>query len=412
MVKVWVRIAVMAFMPALAAGANFQLGEKDVFSHIPDNVVLWTEKDVSFSREPNTFCWVSDIEHVIFEKEDGQLIVLADAPDPLYMTGERIPANTNFELFLYHHYGKKEAEQLGAKINYRLFMKNMTDREITVSIGGVGTVTNWDHYKTWEAALSGDGKDTFSLAPYEERTLWQERRLEPDLPWSGIILGKAAGDVWVCNYAYIGEQDPGVGRARPMPDGALAPYYWPSFTRGTADWNAAWIKPFVNARDESGDILLSKVDDGLYSFNFAYSPGGPLTKPCEYKVQEPTFEADQLHVLDGVSRYSHRFFGGNYPIMYHFRLPFFNDVMPGRTKEINFYLGSNDKYKVDSIAGVWINGQMMHCRVPAIVRGEHWRVWSATLTTKIPRSIEFTVVPLGSRWGSLIGTIEVKTVKK
>ena len=189
MVKVWVRIAAMAFMPALAAGANFQLGEKDVFSPIPDNVVLWTEKDVSFSREPNTFCWVSDIEHVIFEKEDGQLIVLADAPDPLYMTGERIPANTNFELFLYHHYGKKEAEQLGAKINYRLFMKNMTDREITVSIGGAGTVTNWDHYKTWEAALRGDGKETFSLAPYEERTLWHERRLEPDLPWSGIILG-------------------------------------------------------------------------------------------------------------------------------------------------------------------------------------------------------------------------------
>lgn len=399
-------------IPTLVVGDNFQLFEDDDFTSIPGNVIQLTEKEASFTKEPNTFSFISDVEHVIFEREEGRLIVLADAEEPYYMSGERILANTDFELFLYHFYGKKEAEFLGAKINYRLFMKNMTDEEIQVEIKGVGTVTGWNHYKAWEGAFREDGRKTFTMAPYEEYSLWHEKQLKPDLPWSGVILGRTTGDVWVCNYAYTGEDDPGVERARPMPDAALAPFYWPSFTRGTANWNAAWIDPFPHARDVVGNILLSKIEDGCYSFNFGYSPGGPLMKPCEYKVQEPTFEADKLYVLDGVSQFSHRYFGGHYPVMYKFKLPFFNDVMPGRTKEINFYLGSNDKYTVDSIAGVWINGKMLHRRVPAVVRGTHWRVWTATLTTKTPQTVEFTVVPLGGRWAGLTGAVEVKTIPR
>lgn len=410
-----VKLGLLVFL--IAALLQMSAYEKD-FVPAP-NAKAFKDAAISMTKAPNTFSWISDIEHIYFhdknQKLDGggfanEILLLADAEKPIYLCGEIIPANTDFELFPYHYYGKKEEDRLGQKINYSMVVKNLSEDPVEVEIYGSGTCTNWNHYEAWEGALKGENKKTLTLKGYETYTLWNEKALKGDLPWAGIFLGKATGDIWVCDYNYISEEDPGVQRAQPMPDACWAPYYFPSFTRGTANWHSAWIDVFKDCRDDKGDIIMSKIQDGAYQFNFAYSPGGPITKPCQYNTQKRTFEEDKLWVVDGVSQQGHLFFGGNYTIMYKFKMPFFNDT--GDTKIVNFYLKSNDKYNVDTIAGVWINGELRKAVAPADVKGTAWKVWSFELGTKQPQTMEFTVVPLGSRWGGMIADIEVITKKR
>jgi hypothetical protein len=120
---------------------------------------------------------------------------------------------------------------------------------------------------------------------------------------------------------------------------------------------------------------------------------------------QPTFVLDELVVKDPLSGYSHKFFGGNYPILYKFRLPMKNDTKAA--KAVRFYLASNDKFKVDTIAGAWVGGKMLWRRVPMIGNNEHWRILSATIPPGQDETLDFIVVPLGSRWGGLVGSLEI-----
>ncbi len=370
------------------------------------NLKFLSEPDEArFTRVPESFVWISDIEHVI-EEHSGE-IYLADATKPYYLAGDRIPGGKTFELFPYHYYDKEEEEALGGRINYRLAVKNISESPVRVEIHGMGTVTDWDHHKTWEGAFRGDGKQSFELQPEETRTLWKAERLEGGLPWSGIVLGKASGDIWVVDYAYLSESDPGLSQAGPQPDLAWPPYLLASFTRGTADWNAAGIDLYPALRDGQGSIALSKLEDGARSMAIGYSPGGPITNLCEYRAVEPTFAADVLSVRDPLSGKSHVFFGGNYPIMYHVNLPLVNDS--DRERTVNFYLCSNDVYSVDTLAGVWIGGKMLHRRVTLMAYYENWKVVSVTLKPGERDLVETIIVPLGSRWGGMIATVEVTT---
>lgn len=357
-----------------------------------------------FTREPNTWSWISDIEHAL-EETTGEPFI-ADVPRPYYWCGDRIPGGRNFELFPYHYYDKVEEDILARRINYTLRVKNIVERDVTVEIFGMGTTRDWDHYKTWEGALRGDGKQTFTLKPGEERVLWEEKQLVGDLPWSGIILGKADGDLWVCDYIYLGDTDPGYVHAEPQPDLAWPPYLLASYTRGGVDWNAARIDLFPERRDPGGRLPLAAIGNGAWNMAFGYSPGGPITNLCEYKAMEPTFPEDVLSVLDPVSGKEHLFFGGNYPIMYKFRLPVVNDST--ERKSIRFYLCSNDKFNVDTIAGVWIQERMLACRVPMVSKNKQWRIFTLTLDPgEESEAVDFIVVPLGSRWGGMIGTVEI-----
>ena len=308
-------------------------------------------KDIRFKRVPNTVVWISDIEHVI-EKTTGE-VFLADGEKPFYMYGDVIKANTDFELFPYHYYGADEEKKLGKKINYNLVCQNVTSETVKLDIYGYGTTTWWDHGVPWEAALKGKGKKTMTLAPGEIKSLWEAKQLNGDAPWSAIILGKASGDIKVYDYCYLGEKDPGVANAQPMPDLAIDPYQLASFTRGLSDWNAADIR-FFPAEGET--VKLSNLPAMTRTFSFAYSPGGPIKKLCEYKAMERSFAEDVMMIPDPVSGKSHPFFGGNYPAMYRFSLPLENDTKKSRT--VTFYLCSNDIYNVDTLSGVSIEDNL------------------------------------------------------
>lgn len=365
-------------------------------------------EEAVFTRREGGYTWCSDIEHVL-EENTGEPY-LADARKPFYFCGDKIPGGRYFELFPYHYYDREEEEILGGPIRYKLILKNISEKKITVYIDGQGYVTDWNHYKTWEGALRGDNKMTFDLEPGEVRTLWEEPALKGGLPWSGIALGRATGDIWVCDYAYSGEEDPGLDGVQPQPDLTWPPYLLASFTRGTADWNAADIELFPKARDEQDNIQLSALKEKAYSIAIAYSPGGPITNLCEYKMFEPTFKDDVFSATDPLTEKSHIFFGGNYPVMYHFSLPMVNDT--DEKKEVNFYLCSNDFYNVDTIAGIWINGRMLHRRVPVIGKDSHWRVFSMFLEPGTSEVAEFIVIPLGSCWGGMIATLEITSPEK
>jgi hypothetical protein len=357
-----------------------------------------------FRRVPNTWTWTSDVEHVI-EKTEKKLIVLADGDPAYYMCGDTVPADREFELFPYHYYDEWEVEQLGGQINYKMIAQNRTNEYLTIEITGAGTVTNWDNQITWRDALAGKGKRTITLKPGESVTLWEEKQLKGGLPWSGIFLGSASGDLFVADYCYLGEEDPGIDNAEPMPDLSWPPYLLASFSRGGTDWNAAEIDLFPRRRNHNGRIKMSECDDRISSFAFAYSPGGPITDLCRYNAVAPTWVDDYFSVKDPLSKWSHPFFGGNYPVMYRFRLPLINDT--DRYQTLNFYLASNDRFGVDTLAGVWIDGQMLNDRVALWKKNEHWRIFSVTLAPGEEYEQAFVVVPLGSRWGGMIGSVEI-----
>lgn len=397
--------------PSARAALEIAVNNKEPFVSLPLDKQTWlTEQDnARFTKGKDGIVWISDIEHVIDEKTGD--IYLADGKTRLYMYGDTVPAGKSFELFPYHYYDKEEEQKLGKRINYSLILKNISGAEATVKIEGMGTTRDWDHYKTWEGAFRGDNKKTITLKPNEVYTLWNAKGLEGGLPWSAIVFGKSTGDLWVCDYAYLGDKDPGVEGAYPQPDLAWPPYLLASFTRGTAPWNTASIDLFPKQRDGKDRIPLKSIGDGVYSFAFAYSPGGPITNLCEYKAVQPTFLEDRLVVKDPATGYSHVFFGGNYPIMYKFRIPVVNDT--AEVKSVSFYLCSNDTLKVDTIAGVWIGRKMLWRRVPMVGKNEHWRIASATVKPGGSEVMEFTVVPLGSRWGGMIGSLDVgPTAKK
>ncbi len=389
---------------ATMATAEIKLGEAG--QHYPFDMeqhVFLSQTHVTFEKEPGTWAWVSDVEHVI-EPEFREHIFLADG-DPAYIMGaDTVPAEKHFELFPYHYYDQWEVDKLGAKINYKLVAQNRTDEYVNVEIYGAGTTRDWDHWRTWAGALAGEGKRNITLAPGESVTLWEEEQLEGGLPWSGIFLGRASGDLYVMDYCYISDEDPGFEHAEPMPDLSWPPYLLASFSRGSVDWNAADLELFPNARDEDGRLPLSAVDEKIYSIAFAYSPGGPPTNLSHYKEVSPTFARDKVRVNDPVSGWNHLFFGGNYPIMYRFALKLHNDTSEPR--EVSFYLSSNDIFGVDSLCGVWVEEEFLHDRARLWRANEHWRVFTITLQPGESHDQDFTVVPLGSRWGGLIGSFD------
>ncbi len=362
----------------------------------------------TFARQPDGFVWISDIEHVTWGKEN-KTIFLADAEPHYYLCGDTIPAGRFFELFPYHFYDKEEEHLIGTRINYRLIVKNVSEQDVRVDITGMGTTTTWDHYKTWEGALRGDKATSFTLKPGEAQLIWEEKRLEGGLPWSGIIFGKATGDIRVCDYVYASETDPGIENAQQIPDLSQPPYLEPSFTRGTSDWNATVIDFFPQQRDSQNRIQLGELDDddNAYSVAIAYSPGGPLNNLCEYKAVEPSFESDRLDVKDPLSGKSHLFFGGNYPIMYTLNLPFINDS--DKTRRVSLLLCSNDRLDVDTFAGVWLDGVILQERVPALAHHKHWRVFSVVLNPGESFEKECILIPLGSRWGGMIVSVDIAT---
>lgn len=387
------------------ARAELTLGKAG--EHFPFDLekhVFLSQTQADFEKESETWSWISDVEHVI-EKEEKKLVFLADGDPAYFMCGDTIPANKKFELFPYHYYSQWEVDQLGTKINYKLIAQNRTNEYLNIDISGAGTVTNWDNWITWRDALAGKNKKNITLAPGETVTLWEEKQLEGDLPWSGIFLGKASGDLYVADYCYTGETDPGIDKAEQMLDLSWPPYLLASFSRGSADWNAARIDMFPKQRDDNGRIELGQIENAPYSIAFAYSPGGPPTNYSFYKAVPNTFAEDYVRVNDPVSGWNHVFLGGNYPIMYRFRLPVINDTK--KTKQVSFYLSSNDIFGVDTLAGVWIEGQLLHDRVRLWKANEHWKVFTITLKPGEAHDQQFTVVPLGSRWGGMIGSVEI-----
>ncbi|MCC5878003.1 MAG: hypothetical protein JJU11_17430 [Candidatus Sumerlaeia bacterium] len=394
---------------ATMAHAEIKLGKAgDHVSFDMDRHTFLAQTHVTFDKLPESWAWVSDVEHII-EPEMREHRFLADG-EPAYIMGSgTIPAGKYFELFPYHYYDKWEVEMLGGKANYRLAAQNRTDEYLTIELDGMGTTRDWEHWRTWHGALSGNGKKTITLAPGEVVTLWEEKQLEGGLPWSGIFLGKASGDLYVVDYCYIGDEDPGFAEAEPMPNIAWPPYLLASFSRGSVDWNAADLELFPAVRNEDNRLPLSKVDEMAYSIAFAYSPGGPITNLCLYKEVSPTFARDTVIVNDPVDGRNHPFFGGNYPIMYRFTLNLHNDTE--ETREVSFHLASNDIFGVDSLCGVWIEGEFLHDRARLWKANTQWRVFTITLKPGESHDQEFTVVPLGSRWGGLIGSFQFNQVE-
>lgn len=401
--------AILLFGCAVSHGEMTIQTDQDFYSFPEDQEIVYLEEntEVIFKRHENTYTWMSDVERVTWV--DTEEVFLADSDPAYYLCGDVIPGGRHFELFPYHFYYQEEKDKLlGERINYSLILKNITDETVTIEIEGIGTTTDWEHYKAWEGAFHGEGQATIELQAGEIYTLWNEKRLTPGYPWSAIVLGKTSGDIWVADYAYLGEEDPGIEHAEQMPDIAWPPYLLASFTRGTVDWNAADIIYFPDLRDSKQRIPFSRLEDKIYSIAIAYSPGGPVDDLCKYKVIEPTFEEDILMVEDPLSGKSHLFFGGNYPIMYHFSIPLVNDTED--KKVARFYLCSNDVFNVDTIAGVWIEGEMHHKRVPAIGRNKHWPVFKVLLEPGQTKNPDFIVVPLGSRWGGMIASLEIQTL--
>jgi hypothetical protein len=386
--------------------ASLKLGKAQEFVALPENTGKTPPLlDVyQFKRVSGTCTWVSDIEHVV--EKHTQEIFLADTTPAYVMARDTVPANQNFELFPYHYYGKDEVEKLGRQISYRLACRNLENTPVTLEVYGVGTTTEWDQGIAWELALRNNGKKTLTLQPGEEYTFWREDKTRGDYPWSGIIFGKASGKIEVCDYAWQGDKDPGWVNLPQMPDLALEPYHLASFSRGMCSWNAADMPVFPDLVREDKVIALSRVNPGCYSVAFAYSPGGPLNKLCEYKVVDNFSSQDEMQVLDPLSGKSHVFFGGNYPAIYRFNLPLKNDTKQKRT--ISFYLCSNDKYNVDTLAGVDIAGKFLKERVLSVNKNQHWRVFTLTLKPGESYNLNYQVVPLGSRWGGMIGSLEFK----
>ena len=401
-----VKIAFAFLLLGGTAMAETELNKPDdVYPLDPENTVYLSETFAKFERVPNTWSWISDVEHVV-EKTQKELVFLADSDPAYYLCGDTIPAGREFELFPYHYYDEWEVEQLGSTINYKLIAQNRTHEDLELEITGIGTATDWNNEVTWRDAFMGKGAFTKTLKPGEVVTLWEEHDLKGGLPWEGIIFGKASGDLFVADYAWTGEEDPGIWDAQQMPDIGWAPYWLASFTRGSADWNAATIDLFPRERTEEGKLPMSAFGDVVNSIAFAYSAGGPPSNQSYYKAVQPTFVQDYLSVKDAKSGLHHEFLGGNYTIMYRFSLPLVNDTE--ETKKLEFFIASNDIFGVDTLAGVWINGKMLNDRVAKLADNKHWKVFTITLEPGEEFTQDFTVVPLGSRWGGMIGSFRVQ----
>lgn len=387
----------------IAQTGSLSLGAPEEMVKLPEKARQnFKHKEISFQKIPGGVTWVSDIEHVI--PKDHTKAFLADTTPAYYMAGDTVPGNQMFELFPYHYYGIEEERELGTKISYKLICKNPTNKPVKVEIYGLGTTTNWDHGVPWELALKGNGKTSFTLKPGEIYTLWEEKYLRGNFPWSGIVLGKADGDLWVADYAWQGEKDPGIENATNMPDLAWPPYKIASFSRGIVNWNTAELSVF---QKNHGDVVdLAKVKNKIYSTAFGYSPGGPIDALCEYKIMDNSSPEDVVEVKDPLSGKSHIFFGGNYPIMYKFNMPITNSGR--KTRVLNFYLSANDIYNVDTLSGVFIEGKLLKNRVLSWNKNQNWRVLTVTLKPGESYSLSFTVIPLGSRWGGMVGCFEVK----
>ncbi len=386
--------------------ASLKLGKAKEFLALPEG----TGKNppppdaYQFQRVGGSCVWVSDIEHV-FEKDTHE-IFLADTTPAYVMARDTLPAGQDFELYPYHYYGKDEVAKLGRQISYKLACRNLEKTPVTLELYGVGTTTQWDQGIAWELALKGNGKKTLTLQPGEEYTFWQEKDLRGDFPWSGVILGKASGTLEVCDYAWQGDKDPGWIHLPQMPDLAWEPYYLASFSRGMCSWNAADITLFPDLIKEDKTLSLSRVNPGCYSIAFGYSPGGPINKLCDYKVVDNFSSQDDVQVLDPLSGKSHVFFGGNYPIQYRFSIPFHNDTKQKKT--VSWYLCANDKYNVDTLAGVAIGKEFLKERVLSVNKNQHWKVFTLSLKPGEAYTLDFKVVPLGSRWGGMIGTFKIE----
>lgn len=393
---------------ATMANADIQLGKPGAHEAFDlGRHAFLSQSHATFEKQPGTWAWISDVEHVV-EKEKRELVFLADG-DPAYTMGTgNIPAGKYFELFPYHYYDQWEVEQLGGKVNYRLAAQNRTDTPITITIDGEGTTRDWDHGVAWEAALADEGKHAITLQPGEVVTLWEEKQLEGGLPWSGIFLGRATGELYVTDYCYIGDEDPGFAHARPMPDLSWQPYELASFSRGHVDWNAAELGLFPRHRDAEGRLSLKAVPEGIHSIAFGYSPGGPPSNLCYYNAVPSTFARDENRVIDPVSNTNHLFFGGNYPVMYRFPLRLNNDTSEHRA--VSFFLASNDIFGVDSLVGVWIDGRLLRDRVAMWEKNQHWRVFTITLAPGETFDQDFTVVSLGGRWGGVIGSFDFQAL--
>ncbi len=393
--------ALMMLLARVGPAAELTVPGPDALTSFPltglPERYLAEPRDARFARGTSETVWVSDIEHVFFQKT-GDLF-LADSTSPVVMARDRIGAGHRFELFPYHYVGRDEIAHIGRAPRYRLAMRNDTTSPLVVDLEGSGTVEGWEHGRAWAAALRGEGKTTVRLEPGAEHTLWQTGPLRGDLPWSAVVFGRTSGELTVVDYCFAGERDPGSGAAL-MPDLAWQPWLLASFTRGTAPWFTGTVALLPERRDAAGDIPLSAFRGQVSSLAFGYSPGGPVTDLCEYKAVQPTFVRDELVVRDPLTGWSHPFFGGNYPVRYRVRLPVRNDL--DRPARLDAFLASNDQFGVDTAAGIWVDGRLTHREVPALKKGARWHAWSLSLRPGERGVAECEVIALGGRWGAII----------
>ena len=358
-------------------------------------------REAVMKRGKKETVWVSDIEHLLWPST-GERFLADDPTSPVVMARDTIPAGNSFELFPYHYLDKDEVTTMGAIPKYHLVASNQTTAPLTVTIHGMGKTISWGHEHAWRPALAGEGATTFTLAAGEERTLWREDRLRPGLPWSAVVLGHTTGKLTVTDYCYLGDDDPGSG-APLMPDIAWPPYLLASFSRGLIDWFTADLELLPEARAENGALPLSafKANEAT-SLSFGYSPGGPITNLCDYRAVQATFVNDVMRVKDPLSGWDHAFFGGNYPAIYRFEFPLANDSRATRT--LSFHLASNDRFGVNSTAGVLVDGRFLRAVTPALMKESRWHVWSLTLGPGEERRVKMSIVPLGGLWGGFVGT--------
>jgi hypothetical protein len=368
---------------------------------------LLSESDARFTRGTNECVWISDAEHMVWDETGEQF--LADSTHPACLARDVIPRGRKFELFPYHYFRRKDYDTLGRKLlNYRLVARNETTRPVVLRVEGQGTTRDWDHYKAWEGALAHNGATTVTLAPGESHVFWEARGLQPELPWSAIVFGRADGDLVVSDFCYLQEDAPDAGRLGQMPDLAWPPYLLASFTRGLADWFTARVELLPDLRNARGELPVSAFGNGVCSVALGYSPGGPITKLSEYKHVAPTFARDSMMVRDPVTSYSHHFFGGNYPVVYDASTALVNDT--SGTVTVRLWLCSNDRFNVDSFVGVWNAAakRMLWSRVPSMPRNNRWNPVSMKLRAGERQVLEAVMVPLGSRWGGFVASWEIE----
>ncbi len=387
-------------------GASMKILPTDTLTSIPMNAAnetLLTPPQAIFIKGQNEVVWISDIEDVTLKKNDQLDLLVANKPYKKYLASGKLPAGKQFQLFPYHYLSKDYQSVTSSSINYRLFVKNETTGVLTLTIHGQGFALDWNHWRSWDGALKGQGSKVHVLQPNEELTLWEPKELKPELPYNAIILGQVnGGDLSVYDYCYIND-DPGIEGCKELDDLAWAPTYDPAFIRGTADCFTATIK-----LDNADNALpVSKLMGGLKSVSFGYSPGGPITNLCEYKAVTPSFPDDTCVVTDSVSKKKHVFFGGNYPMIYNYRLPLLNDT--GTPVEVNFYIASNDVFGVNSYVGVWMGDKALPFVAPAVKNGNRQHLWSLVLEPGELYHANMRIISLGSKWGGIIASIDVKT---